>query len=323
MVTSLPDEDPVAVGGAHIDRRGRCRAPMCRLPPTPARHARGCRRRRLQRAAQCGAARRRRPRCCRCAAATRPARRLPRAIAAAGIADLSAVFLDRATPSYTALLDREGELIVGFADMALYELAFPKQLTRPRCARRSLRPTPSCATPTCRHRRWSGWLPACRRQARSLPSRSRRPRSVRLKPVLGRLAVAVHEPARGREPGRRGWGSAAGGRRRRAGAQPASPAAWSRPGSGAGHRVSTRPALFRLDAAAGRDRSSTSPAPAMRWPARRWRRCCAACRCAQALREGMAAATAGHRERRGRRRLHRGGLRRALALVPEAGRRVA
>jgi len=53
-----------------------------------------------------------------------------RAIAEAGIADLSAVFLDRTTPSYTALIDRDGELIVGFADMALYDLAFPKQIRR-------------------------------------------------------------------------------------------------------------------------------------------------------------------------------------------------
>lgn len=53
-----------------------------------------------------------------------------RAIAEAGIADMSAVFLDRTTPSYTALIDREGELIVGFADMALYDLAFPKQMRR-------------------------------------------------------------------------------------------------------------------------------------------------------------------------------------------------
>ncbi|BCG94972.1 carbohydrate kinase [Mesorhizobium sp. 131-2-1] len=52
------------------------------------------------------------------------------AIAGAGIADLSAVFLDRTTPSYTALIDRDGELIVGFADMALYDLAFPKQIRR-------------------------------------------------------------------------------------------------------------------------------------------------------------------------------------------------
>ncbi|TPL08844.1 carbohydrate kinase [Mesorhizobium sp. B2-4-14] len=53
-----------------------------------------------------------------------------RAIAKAGISDLSAVFLDRTTPSYTALIDREGELIVGFADMVLYDLAFPKQIRR-------------------------------------------------------------------------------------------------------------------------------------------------------------------------------------------------
>lgn len=52
------------------------------------------------------------------------------AIARAGIEDLSVVFLDRSTPSYTALLDREGELIAGLADMGLYELAFAKQLGR-------------------------------------------------------------------------------------------------------------------------------------------------------------------------------------------------
>ncbi len=53
-----------------------------------------------------------------------------RAIARAGIEDLSVVFLDRSTPSYTALLDRNGELIAGLADMGLYELAFTKQLGR-------------------------------------------------------------------------------------------------------------------------------------------------------------------------------------------------
>ncbi|MCC2689988.1 MAG: carbohydrate kinase [Rhizobiaceae bacterium] len=52
------------------------------------------------------------------------------ALALSGIADLSAVFLDRATASYTALLDREGEVIAALADMGLYELAFPKQITR-------------------------------------------------------------------------------------------------------------------------------------------------------------------------------------------------
>lgn len=53
-----------------------------------------------------------------------------RAIAHTGIADRSAVFLDRATASYTALLDRHGELIAGLADMGLYENAFPRILSR-------------------------------------------------------------------------------------------------------------------------------------------------------------------------------------------------
>ncbi|EKF19708.1 carbohydrate kinase family protein [Nitratireductor pacificus] len=53
-----------------------------------------------------------------------------RAIDAAGFDDLSAIFLDRATPSYTAILDRDGELITGIADMELYEKAFAKQLRR-------------------------------------------------------------------------------------------------------------------------------------------------------------------------------------------------
>ena len=51
------------------------------------------------------------------------------AIAQAGIADLSAVFLDRATSSYTAILDRDGEMVTALADMALYDL-FPRQLQR-------------------------------------------------------------------------------------------------------------------------------------------------------------------------------------------------
>ena len=93
----------------------------------------------------------------------------------AGIADLSGRFLDRTTPSYTAMLDREGDLIVGVADMALYDLAFPKQMRRSRCARRSPAPMRCCATPTCPRRRWSSWQrwpPA----SPSSPSPFRRPR---------------------------------------------------------------------------------------------------------------------------------------------------
>ncbi|TIP23740.1 MAG: carbohydrate kinase [Mesorhizobium sp.] len=53
-----------------------------------------------------------------------------RAVAAAGIADLSAVFLDRTTPSNTTILDGDGALIAGLADMALYDLALAKQIRR-------------------------------------------------------------------------------------------------------------------------------------------------------------------------------------------------
>lgn len=52
------------------------------------------------------------------------------AIEDAGIRDLSATFLDRTTPSYTAILDKDGELISGFADMALYEVGFTRQMRR-------------------------------------------------------------------------------------------------------------------------------------------------------------------------------------------------
>jgi sugar/nucleoside kinase (ribokinase family) len=53
-----------------------------------------------------------------------------RAIADEGVEDLSSIFLDRATPTYTAFLTREGELLAGLADMSLYDLAFTRQLLR-------------------------------------------------------------------------------------------------------------------------------------------------------------------------------------------------
>lgn len=52
------------------------------------------------------------------------------AIENAGIRDSSVVFMDRATPSYTAILDENGDVVAAIADMALYELALPRQLRR-------------------------------------------------------------------------------------------------------------------------------------------------------------------------------------------------
>jgi sugar/nucleoside kinase (ribokinase family) len=53
-----------------------------------------------------------------------------RAIREAGIADLSATFLDRATPSYTAFVEANGDVVAGLADMGLYDLAFAKLVRR-------------------------------------------------------------------------------------------------------------------------------------------------------------------------------------------------
>ncbi len=54
------------------------------------------------------------------------------AIIDADVVDRSAVFLDRTSASYTAIIDQSGDLIVGFADMQIYDL-FPKQLRRTGC----------------------------------------------------------------------------------------------------------------------------------------------------------------------------------------------
>lgn len=52
------------------------------------------------------------------------------AISEAGIVDLSAVFLDRATPTYTALLTEHGDVAAALADMELYETGFVRQMRR-------------------------------------------------------------------------------------------------------------------------------------------------------------------------------------------------
>ncbi|MEN0000659.1 MAG: PfkB family carbohydrate kinase [Pseudomonadota bacterium] len=48
----------------------------------------------------------------------------------AGLEDQSAVFLDRTTPTYTAILNADGDVEAAVADMALYETALPRHLRR-------------------------------------------------------------------------------------------------------------------------------------------------------------------------------------------------
>lgn len=48
---------------------------------------------------------------------------------AAGVADHPFVFLDRKTPSYTAILEADGNLVIALADMDLYTLFTPRRLS--------------------------------------------------------------------------------------------------------------------------------------------------------------------------------------------------
>lgn len=56
--------------------------------------------------------------------------RVAETMIAEGITDASAIFLDRPTPSHTALLDRHGRVVAALADLNLYDIAFPKQMRR-------------------------------------------------------------------------------------------------------------------------------------------------------------------------------------------------
>jgi sugar/nucleoside kinase (ribokinase family) len=118
-----------AVGGAHIDRRGRMEADFvagASIPGAMREDVGGGAFNALRTAVHRGAM-----------ATLMSVRggdgagfRVAETIAAEGITDASAVFLDRATPSYTALLDRDGDVVAALADMSLYEIAFPKQMRR-------------------------------------------------------------------------------------------------------------------------------------------------------------------------------------------------
>jgi pseudouridine kinase len=119
----------LAVGGAHVDRRGQMTSPFvpgASIPGTMREDVGGGAFNALRTAVGRGAT-----------GAIMSMRggdpagdTVAQAIVKAGILDLSAVFLDRATPSYTALLDSEGDVVAALADMQLYEMAFPKQLRR-------------------------------------------------------------------------------------------------------------------------------------------------------------------------------------------------
>lgn len=119
----------LAVGGAYIERRGRVAGafvPAASNPGTMREHVGGA----AFNALRCAVRRGVSASLLSVRGGDAPGDTVLRAVTEAGIADLSAVFLDRATPSHTMLVDSDGGLIAGLADMVLYELALPKQIRR-------------------------------------------------------------------------------------------------------------------------------------------------------------------------------------------------
>jgi sugar/nucleoside kinase (ribokinase family) len=118
-----------AAGGAHIDRRGHISGPYAAgasNPGTMREEAGGGAFNALRNAIERG-----------CEGTLLSVRggdvageAVARAIREAGIADLSATFLDRATPTYTAFIEANGDVVAGLADMSLYDLAFAKLIRR-------------------------------------------------------------------------------------------------------------------------------------------------------------------------------------------------
>ncbi|CAN7427432.1 carbohydrate kinase family protein [Aminobacter sp. LjRoot7] len=119
----------LAIGGAHVDRRGRMTAPFvpgASIPGSMSEEVGGGAFNALRGAVRRGAT----GALMSVRGGDAAGEAVASEIAANGIEDLSAIFLDRATPSYTALLDRDGDVVAALADMGLYELAFAKQLRR-------------------------------------------------------------------------------------------------------------------------------------------------------------------------------------------------
>lgn len=119
----------LAIGGAHVDRRGKMIEPFvpgASVPGAMAEEVGGGAFNALRLAVRRGAA----GSMLSVRGGDAAGAMVAGAITERGIADLSVVFLDRATPSYTALLDRDGDVVAALADMGLYDIAFARQMRR-------------------------------------------------------------------------------------------------------------------------------------------------------------------------------------------------
>jgi len=118
----------LVVGGAHLDREGRLFAPHIAGASNPGRwetHAGGGAFNAARNLARLGhAVTLVSPRGGDAAGET-----VARAAEAAGIEDCPITFLDRATPSYSAILEPDGNLVTALADMQLYDMVPARRLS--------------------------------------------------------------------------------------------------------------------------------------------------------------------------------------------------
>ena len=127
MVDRLDSHTVVVLGGAHLDRRGRIGGPTVMGASNPGslfEEAGGGGFNAARNLARLGAA------------VTMVSPRggdaagelVAQAACDAGITDKPFVFLDRRTPSYTAILEADGNLVIAIADMDLYRLFGPRRV---------------------------------------------------------------------------------------------------------------------------------------------------------------------------------------------------
>ncbi len=119
----------VCIGGAHVDRRGRVFSrfiPGASNPGAMREDAGGGGFNALRTAAACGIE----PQLVSVRGGDAAGEFVASAVADAGIDEVTAVFLDRRTASYTAILDEHGDAVAALADMAIYEDCFARALRR-------------------------------------------------------------------------------------------------------------------------------------------------------------------------------------------------
>ncbi|MCR9123868.1 MAG: PfkB family carbohydrate kinase [Phyllobacteriaceae bacterium] len=120
----------LGVGGAHVDRIGHLSGPAhggASNPGTMAEWVGGCMANTLRVARAVGE---KRIGLISARGGDTGGRLVAEALSEAGLENFSAVFLDRATPSYTAIMDADGEVMATLADMDLYESGLARHLRR-------------------------------------------------------------------------------------------------------------------------------------------------------------------------------------------------